>query len=350
MKLLTLLIATILILPACGRRGDLIIPGTVLPQAVAGLQADPRGDTVILGWDAPDKNSAGESLTDLAGFIVMRAELPSDTGECPCRFERVGYVDMEIPGKAAVAGGRVAWPDSAPGLKAGGRYAYKVIPVNLDGFSGQESPEIKVRLLSLPAAPAGLTATAGNRRAILMWEAPARDVTGAAMSGLAGFNVYRSQEKDKFTSVPLNTAPVQGGSFEDDGLFNGQVYFYEVSALRGDEQPYTEGAAAGPVSASPFDTEPPAVPTGLRAVPGEGRVLMSWDPDPDSDLAGYVVYRKGPGDAVAREIARTGPGWITYEDREVVSGGEYAYSVGAFDDAVSPNESARSDEYSVRLP
>lgn len=350
MKPLYLLLAVLMLLPACGRKGDLIIPGTVLPKAVTGLQADPRGDSIILVWSAPVENTAGEPLTGLAGYAVMRAELPEGTVDCPCLFERAGYVDLELPGGAVVSGGRVAWRDGSPGLRAGGHYAYKVIPVDGDGFSGQESPEIKVRLHTMPAAPEGLTATAGNRRVVLMWEAPAKDASGAAVDALAGFDVYRSEDRDKFPAAPVNEAPVPGGTFEDDGLTNGRTYYYMISALRGSEPPYTEGAAAGPVQASPADTEPPSVPAGLRAVPGEGRVLMSWDPSPDMDLAGYVVYRKGPGESAAKEMTRTGPGWITYEDTDVSTGGEYSYSVSAFDDATPSNESARSEGYAVKLP
>ncbi|MBI5694247.1 MAG: fibronectin type III domain-containing protein [Nitrospirae bacterium] len=350
MQILPMLIAVLMLLPACGRKGDLIIPGSVLPKAVTGLQADPRGDSVILAWSAPVENSAGEPLTGLAGYMVERAELPGDGGDCPCLFQREGYVDLELPGGAVVADGRVAWRDGSPGLKPGGRYAYKVVPVNEDGFSGPDSEVIKLRLLTLPAAPQGLTATAGNRRVVLMWESPSMDVSGAPVDTLAGYNVYRALDKDASPAIPVNPTPVQGGSFEDSGLANGQTYYYIVSALRGTEGPYTEGDAAGPVQAMPADTEPPSVPVGLRAVPGEGRVLMSWDPSPDMDLAGYVVYRRGPGESDAKELGRTGPGWITFEDAGVAPGGEYAYTVSAFDDATPSNESAASEEYSVILP
>lgn len=351
MRRLIILIAVLMLLPACGRRGDLVIPGTVLPEAPSGLMVDPRGDAVILGWGVPAKDTSGGPLTGLAGFTVMRAALPEDTGECPCQFERAGFVDMETPGKdAVVSGGRVVYSDSGPGLVPGGRYAYKVVPFNADGFSGPESNTVKVRLLGLPAEPGGLMAAPGNRGVTLTWHAPAADVSGGPVDDIAGYNVYRSMDKDAPPARPVNPAPVAGDSYEDAGLVNGTAYYYRVSALRGAEPPYTEGDPAGPVSATPADTVPPSVPTGLRAVPGEGRVLMSWDPDTEADLAGYIVYRKGPGDSEPKEAGRTGPGWITWEDAGVASGGEYTYSVSAFDDAAPANESGRSEVYSVKVP
>lgn len=350
MKLLTLFIAAMLLLPACGRRGDLIIPGTVLPQAPAGLEADPRGDVVLLGWTIPGKDTEGGPAGDVAGFVVMRAALPEDTGECPCQFEEVGYVDMEMPGLALVKGSRVAWPDSAPGLVSGGRYAYKVAAVDAGGFTGPGSGVIKVRLLTPPAPPGELTAKAGNRAVTLNWETDAADASGGAAADLAGVNVYRSFDKGSFPARPVNPAPVRGDNYLDSGLVNGTVYYYRLTSLRGAERPYTEGEPSPAVAATPVDDVPPCVPTGLRVVPGEGYALMSWDPCADADLAGYVVYRQSGEDAVPRPVARLAPGVITYKDAGAASGVEYTYSVSAFDDASPVNEGARSEGYAVRLP
>ncbi len=84
------LIAAFFIISSCGRKGDLIIPGTVLPKPVTGLSAELKPGAVILAWTAPDKNSRNEPLTDLAGFLVQRAEIPAGETGCPCAFEKVG--------------------------------------------------------------------------------------------------------------------------------------------------------------------------------------------------------------------------------------------------------------------
>ncbi len=49
-------------------------------------------------------------------------------------------------------------------------------------------------------------------------------------------------------------------------------------------------APAASRAVEPGDTVP-AAPTGLTAVPGPGRVALSWQPHVEPDIAGYNVYR-----------------------------------------------------------
>src|SRR6185503_7293648 len=37
--------------------------------------------------------------------------------------------------------------------------------------------------------------------------------------------------------------------------------------------------------------QPPAAPTGLAAVAGDGSVALSWNPNTEPDLTGYRLYR-----------------------------------------------------------
>jgi fibronectin type 3 domain-containing protein len=102
------------------------------------------------------------------------------------------------------------------------------------------------------------------------------------------------------------------------------------------------------------DTFPPAVPSGLEAVPGgataAGRSIdlsidLSWTPDTDADLAGYFVYRQevDPQGQVTGTVTRlnitpvVGP---AYRDQTALAGHRYAYRVTAVDTA--GNESAPS--------
>ena len=49
------------------------------------------------------------------------------------------------------------------------------------------------------------------------------------------------------------------------------------------------------------DTEAPAAPTGLTATASEGRILLNWDNNAESDLLGYEIYRSTtPGDGYSR--------------------------------------------------
>ncbi len=112
------------------------------------------------------------------------------------------------------------------------------------------------------------------------------------------------------------------------------------------------GVPSESVTLDAKDVFPPAVPAGLTAVPDEqARAIdLSWTPDTESDLAGYIVFR--------RDVkAGTGPERISpkapvvppsFEDPHIEPGHRYAYSVSAIDQ--NGNESARSGEVEEELP
>ncbi len=348
LKIFILAVALLAMLPACGRKGALIIPGTVLPQPVANLKAEPHGDKIILSWTMPSKNTKGDPLTDLAGFDVLRA-MDEESGDgCKCKLEKVAFIDLEYPKEAEISGKRIVWADKG-GVLFGRKYLYKVIGVNKDDFRGQESNQAEARLLLPPGKPEGLTAKAGNRSVLLGWTAVKKLEDGSPLEDLAGYNVYRFAKKGE-KPVSVNTAPVTGERFEDTGLVNNTSYYYSVSALRGKETPFAEGLPSETVEATPSDKEPPVPPTGLQAVPGDKAVLLSWDIIPDSDIKGYILYKRADGEKEFRPLSKEPSLNITFTDTEVLPGKTYYYAVTAVDNADPPNESAKSVEVSVTLP
>lgn len=102
--------------------------------------------------------------------------------------------------------------------------AYPAIPTG-----GGETPTV-------PAAPAGLTATAGNAQVALSW---------AASSGATSYNVKRATTSGgPYTTV---AAGVAAASYTDTGLTNGTTYYYVVSAANG----AGESANSAQVAATP---------------------------------------------------------------------------------------------------
>ncbi|WP_235206681.1 glycoside hydrolase family 6 protein [Paenibacillus tyrfis] len=81
-------------------------------------------------------------------------------------------------------------------------------------------PEIPVDNSTVPAAPTGLTATAGNAQAMLNW---------TSSEGATSYNVKRAiTSGGPYTTV---AAEVAGTGYKDIGLINGTTYYYVVSAL-----------------------------------------------------------------------------------------------------------------------
>lgn len=332
-------------LAACGRKGDIIPPGTVLPAQVNDLHAEPRAGRALLAWTMPAENTASTPLTDLAGFDVLRARLADGTEECDCEYVRIGTIDLESPERALIKGRRVVWPDPGLGLESGGGYGYRVRAFNADGYRGPESNTASLVFLPPPPAPERISAVPGDRSVRLSWrEIPAGE------NALAGYNVYRAGKPGEPMTRPVNRQPVLQASYTDTGLVNGAGYYYRVTALTGSAPPYSEGPPSEELRAVPEDIVAPEAPAWLQAVPSVAGVLISWLPSMDPDVAGYVLYRKGPEEPDFRPLPGMPVKGITYTDADVREGGAYAYAVSALDNAAPPNESLLSEEAGVVVP
>src|ERR1700734_588458 len=112
---------------------------------------------------------------------------------------------------------------------------------------------------TVPAAPMGLTAAAGNAQVTLNW---------TASSGATGYYVKRSTTTGgPYTQIATQTTTTD----TDTGLTNGTKYFYVVSAYNSAGQ----SANSAEVNATPV-LPPPAAPLGLAATPGNAQVSLTW--------------------------------------------------------------------------
>ncbi len=92
-----------------------------------------------------------------------------------------------------------------------------------------------------------------------------------------------------------------------------------------------------------YDNQPPAVPTGVGSITGDGYVVVYWNPVYEEDLAGYGVYRSRHDEGRYRRIGTVdGDEETVFYDEDVVNGLTYFYAVDAFD--YSGNESELSYE------
>lgn len=102
----------------------------------------------------------------------------------------------------------------------GSAYYFVVAATNSSGSSSNSSP-VSVTpqaALTIPAAPAGLAATAGDAQVALTW---------SASTGAASYAVRRSTTTGgPYTQVAMVMSP----SYTDTGLSNGTAYYYVVAA------------------------------------------------------------------------------------------------------------------------
>jgi hypothetical protein len=223
---------------------------------------------------------------------------------------------------AVVAG--LAYDDTT--VVQGASYEYELRSVNAVGtetgtvFTGVS---VTAGVPSLPSAPPGLTAAAGDSRVLLLWgnEPAAAGFAVLRATSAAGPFVrvneagFVAQVKQDLEGKPL---PSPSNGFLDiqrwegpspvthevngvavDGPFNGVTYFYKVASLDilGGQGP----AGATPVAATPQDKTPPAVPGGVQVTPvdSENQLEIRWNKvELDADghmeaapLGGYKLYR-----------------------------------------------------------
>jgi len=99
------------------------------------------------------------------------------------------------------------------------------------------------------------------------------------------------------------------------------------------------------LSAGEADTTPPAPPTNLSATAGQGVVILDWNDNTESDLAGYNVYRSLSSGAGYVKQNTSFLAGSSFADYDVVGGTPYYYVVTTVD--TSWNESNNSGEVSA---
>jgi hypothetical protein len=96
---------------------------------------------------------------------------------------------------------------------------------------------------------------------------------------------------------------------------------------------------------------PPAVPTGVYTITGDGWVDVRWNPVYEDDVAGYGVYRTlDPDDAYARLATISDPEASEYRDYGVVNGVTYYYAVDAFDHGNHESDLSYEDAFDTPRP
>ncbi len=115
-----------------------------------------------------------------------------------------------------------------------------------------------------------------------------------------------------------------------------------------------DGAFSDPIDVDAKDVFPPSVPAGLVAVATAGEngsaaaIDLSWQPDTESDLSGYLVYRREPGGDWQRISTAAPLIEPAFHDAQVQTGKTYEYVVSGVDKG--GHESAKSAAAQETVP
>jgi hypothetical protein len=208
------------------------------------------------------------------------------------------------------------WPVS--GLAGGTRYCFVVFALYFPFGVLDRSNEACVTTMAdlPPAAPTGVSATAGSPARIdLAWTAATDDW------GIARYRIDRD-------SALLAT--VNGLGYTDTSVNPATTYCYTVTAI-------DSGGNASPPSApscatTPVDGVAPAAPSGLSATTDGVTVTLKWNASTDDGaVASYLLYRDG---ALAQTLqAPAGASTVTATDPMLAQFTQYCYQVIARDRA-----------------
>ena len=205
----------------------------------------------------------------------------------------------------------------------GTKYFYVVSAYNAYGQSGNSSEVSATPALSVPAAPTGLTATAGNAQVMLVWTASA---------GATSYNVKRSTTNGSgYQTVSSPTT----SSFTDKPLTNGTIYYYVVTAVNSSGESSASTQASATPAAAP---QPPAAPTGLTATAGNAQVSLSWTAS--AGATSYHVKRSTTSGTGYTQVAA--PIAANSLDTTVTNGTAYFYVVSALNAAGESANSAQA--------
>lgn len=338
-------------LSGCGMPGAPQPPSLNLPQTVADLQAARTGNQVDLRWTMPRRSTDKILLKDPIRVRICRTEAAPPS----CAQAAELYV---LPG----VGG--SFRDELPVAEASGKpraLRYYVELENSRGRSAGTSNSAAVVAGAAPAAVGALTADLHKNGVLLRWTPQPGDQTAVRLrrhlvTAAVGKSGPLPAEEPAEQNLMVTEGALRGHALDKTTHF-GNVYEYRAQRIARVTVDGSVVELAGPISA-PVRIEvrnvfPPDAPQGLVAVAtidsaGRQSIDLSWQPNAEADLAGYIVYRAEAGSdwqRVSPSDLLTGP---AFRDQHVQPGHSYRYAVSAVDQA--GHASHRSAEASESTP
>ncbi len=256
------------------------VAGPLVPMTTASAPLNlvgTFGDTkVTLAWQTPASNGGGA----ISDYLIQYREA------------RVGTPWTTVPHTASTATSIVV-----TGLANGTPYFFRVAAVNPVGF-GATAVTTPITPMTIPGAPAIVSATPGNASVALVWRAPGNDGGGAISNYIIEYKVDGpSITWTRFPRVASNatTANVTG-------LANGTNYLFRVTAVN--------AAGIGPASNTSDPVMPvtvPTVPFAVVAIGGDKQARLTWNAPASNGglpILDYVLEYRAAGAAT----------WTTFAD------------------------------------
>ena len=216
----------------------------------------------------------------------------------------------------------------------------------VDAFGRKSIPTKKLSAMPVdltpPLAPRALKTEVKDTTVELSWEkSPEEDAFG--------YYVYRGQSyKGPFVRLTKETIPTYYTRYKDKGLPLRATFWYYVTAVD------ISGNESGPsytALANVVDRIPPADPKELKGKAEPGKILLSWAPNKEEDLAGYRIFRSMEKKSKHYQLLNQEPSkkaTFINELPKTASDNPFFFKIKAVD--TSGNESGFSNVVKVKLP
>jgi hypothetical protein len=380
----------------CGKQGPPLPPLRAVPATTKDLQLRQQGTRVLLELTYPKTTVGGLALDGLRAIEVWEAVQPAPregkpTPLDPRTFTSIATLRTKVEGEdvgAATFGDRlilslplpegaiIATPATPPATPAGAapettpsptetpttpapttppasasappgapaaaaprspaRF-YAVRTVSKQGERSELSNQMSLVPKTPPEPPEQMSTTARADGVLVEW---------APVPGALGYAVYRRNAQEKSHGLPVHAGGPDERSWLDNTAQFGQSYIYAVTSFS-ERDPFIESAITSEREVRYQDRFPPPPPSDLVALAEAGRIRLVWKASDADDLAGYLVYRRGP-EGEFRRVTGKPLSAAEYADTDVKPGTAYSYRVTAIDQ--TGNESAPGSEVRSALP
>jgi hypothetical protein len=207
-----------------------------LPGAPTAVTATAGNGSATVSWTAPS-NNGGSAIT---GYTVTP------------------YIGSTAQTPVTVTGSPPATSKTVTGLTNGTAYTFTVSATNANGTGPASTPSNAVTPSgpTLPGAPTGVTATAGNASGTVSWTAPSDN-------GGSTINTYTVTPYIGSTAqTPVTVTGNPAATTTPVPLTNGNTYTFTVSA--------TNATGTGPASSPSNSVTPSAPPAVTTVTPASG--------------------------------------------------------------------------------
>lgn len=217
----------LLAMSGCGKKGPLVYPDLLVPEAPQAVQLEQRGKSLQLSFSLPSRDRRGRSLQSPVVIEVQRRELePGEAGECgscPKDYQPSARIDPDFPSPARKVGKQLVLLDSD--VKQGKRYQYRLVAVGVDGEAGVAAETVRAMVCTAPPAPnLSVKALHGGIMQLEMQGALPDDAE------LVGYAIYRAAGEDELSAQPLATT-LGTSQYQDQSVQPGVRYRYAVRML-----------------------------------------------------------------------------------------------------------------------